>query len=388
MTNEKLNAYLDGELSDPERRDIELQLERDPNLRAELEQLQSLDGMLRNEYKQSPAIAENVISKLTIPERRRTHAAWFALPLAAAAGLVLGILIQKNTGETTPAQTTDPGTKLVSDSGKSETNLKTPIEIASCSLPEHQSIGMLTLATAPFSTIDGKLAREYKIGDSIVKGAFITTPPDVRAALALGDGSELRLDRGTAVEITDRRQLTIRSGRVWLRSAPGEPFVILMNNARVESPAGETICSVQPDHAAVEQYKGSVSVIFGQETRAVKEYETVDLTNGVLGVVRPFFTDPFATAWLFELRVLAGMQDEELVLQVNGYFEALRRTKGINPIWEALALEMASHSKLAIARFYESNQSHLSPEARSAAKVILDRLAAEPSKNSKQNNSK
>ena len=47
---EMLSAYLDGELPDPEAREIEQALERDPAMQAELEALMAADAMAQEAF--------------------------------------------------------------------------------------------------------------------------------------------------------------------------------------------------------------------------------------------------------------------------------------------------------------------------------------------------
>ncbi len=69
MSDEKLNAYLDGE---EERGDLELG--------AEFEELKALDAELRDVYGDSAAIAEEVVARFELPRRR--NLVWFLLRLA------------------------------------------------------------------------------------------------------------------------------------------------------------------------------------------------------------------------------------------------------------------------------------------------------------------
>ena len=54
FADERLSAYVDGELDAAERRRLELELERDPELRAEVEALQATQSLLQ---RHGPAVA-------------------------------------------------------------------------------------------------------------------------------------------------------------------------------------------------------------------------------------------------------------------------------------------------------------------------------------------
>ena len=103
---EKLSGYLDGELTPQETREIELALETDPALGAELEQLMAADHAVKQEFDamlsdpvplslasavRNAAIVGEVpeASNMNRPEQKRTTAPWWTA-VAAALALIIG----------------------------------------------------------------------------------------------------------------------------------------------------------------------------------------------------------------------------------------------------------------------------------------------------------
>ncbi len=85
---ERLSAYLDGELSEDERREVAAHLEGCEECRRELAVLTRLDAVLgRLEAEAPPRLAERVLERLQ-PRRRY----WWQ-SLALAASLLLGIVL-------------------------------------------------------------------------------------------------------------------------------------------------------------------------------------------------------------------------------------------------------------------------------------------------------
>ena len=103
MNNERLSAYLDGELTDDERRQLEIELGAEPQLAAELEATASIRTMLRDLPMVEPtrgiferpiAQQSNVVDLGSERNRRRTKWAATAAGVASMAAvwmLILGV---------------------------------------------------------------------------------------------------------------------------------------------------------------------------------------------------------------------------------------------------------------------------------------------------------
>jgi anti-sigma factor RsiW len=108
---EDLTAYLDGELAEADRRDLEAALEKDPALRAELAQLQGAVAALKAlpQPSASAALRRAVLAEVAGPQRLGERLKlMFTLPrLAPIAGLAaaaaLAVVAMRPGGDRAPA---------------------------------------------------------------------------------------------------------------------------------------------------------------------------------------------------------------------------------------------------------------------------------------------
>ena len=63
-------------------------------------------------------------------------------------------------------------------------------------------------------------------GVGVAAGASLRTGAGVKAVLEFADGTELRVGENTELRIAEARKIDFRKGRVYVRIAPGAPFVL------------------------------------------------------------------------------------------------------------------------------------------------------------------
>lgn len=110
MTNELLSAYLDGELSETERAEVDAALQASPTLRADLDGLEQTRTLLRSmgEVTPGPGVLDPAVVSLDSHRRRRRTARWLA-PAATVVGvaavwlLVLGVFSGTSVARIVPA---------------------------------------------------------------------------------------------------------------------------------------------------------------------------------------------------------------------------------------------------------------------------------------------
>jgi ferric-dicitrate binding protein FerR (iron transport regulator) len=133
-------------------------------------------------------------SETSAAPRRRTPA-WAAAALAAAAALVVAVAW----GVWSPGQR-PPG---------AEAPIATLLRLE----------GSIRLADGAPLRAGGEALRP---GDMLAPGTSIETAADGRAALALADGSSLRIDSGTRVRLLPGPTLDLELGAVYIDSGPGQ----------------------------------------------------------------------------------------------------------------------------------------------------------------------
>ena len=91
---------------------------------------------------------------------------------------------------------------------------------------EPASIATLLRSEGSIRLGDGEPGRAgdgtLRVGDPLPPGASIETAPDGRAALALSDGSSLRIDSGTRVRLLTGPTLDLEHGAIYIDSGPGQ----------------------------------------------------------------------------------------------------------------------------------------------------------------------
>jgi hypothetical protein len=117
--NDDLSAWLDGELTEDRAAELEAELQRDPALRAELEELEAVVRLVRDAGpRPAPSgFAHRVMARIDQEEAKSARSAWawlrrpwgiplegWALGLAAAAAILLLLPIGKGPGEPAPEE--------------------------------------------------------------------------------------------------------------------------------------------------------------------------------------------------------------------------------------------------------------------------------------------
>ncbi len=318
MSDENLNAYLDGELLEDERGKLELG--------TKYKELKKLDAELRDAYGDSAAIAEEVVARFKLPRRR--NAVWFLVPLAAAAGLLVGVFLKK------PTQTPSP---------------RDPV------------LGVITMATG---------ALEVDVGSLLTADAVVRTPEGTRCSLSLTDGSELRLDRGTEIRLVGRRNVEVLSGRIWSRVSPGAPFRVRARETEVSVLGTELGVRILPEYTTVQLFSGyarveskgkSTELFGGQQIRVPRDGPTVKLHVDTV----------LATGWMLELYARAGPHEKELADRINEYIVAMGRLKAVGMEEKRIVKDLGPICRVPLARYLVSEQAKYELEPRRKAARVL-----------------
>jgi ferric-dicitrate binding protein FerR (iron transport regulator) len=348
MSDERLHAYLDDELTAAERSDFEHELARDPALRARLQELRGLDAELRDLYATHARSAEPALVRLRLPaDARSTRLPWLLVPLAAAAGLVAGLF------------------------------LRSPREPAPLQSPSAATFAAVaTLATGPFLVDDGGgTPREVQAGEFLAPGTRVSAPPGVRLALVLRDGSELRLDRESSLRLLGDRRVELGAGRAWSHVVPGTPFRFECGSAAVLVHGTELTLERQGERTAVQLLSGSAELQAGGGARALAAGQSAVWENGALSEARRIESEALATGWMLELYAYSGTHQKDLAEHLDRLLVEMGHRKVVSFEERVLTTELAGVCRVPIARYLVSEGARSEPESRRKAARVLESIA-------------
>ena len=348
MSDERLHAYLDGELLPPEREALEHELAQAPALRARLEELRGLDVELRDLYATHARGAEPALARLRLPrETGSPRLPWLFVPLAAAAGLAAGLL------------------------------LRSPREPAPLQPPAEASFAAVaTLATGPFLVEDGDgPPREARAGEFLTPGTRVSASPGVRLALVLRDGSELRLDRETRLRLAGERRVELTAGRAWSRVVPGTPFRFECGAAAVEVHGTELTLERTGERTAVQLHSGSAELQAGGGARALAAGQSAVWENGALSEARRIESEALATGWMLELYAYSGTHQKDLAEHLDRLLVEMGHRKVVSFEEQVLTTELAGVCRVPIARYLVSAGAQSEPDSRRKAARVLESIA-------------
>jgi hypothetical protein len=315
--------------------------EREPPLDEET------DAALRDAYAFAPAAAEEAAARFRLPAPRAPRWPWFALPAAAAAGLLIGVLGRRPAVEIREVAVPDPA----------------PVVgfVAQCTGPVTDGAGGARGAGRPVYASD----------------PVVAMAADARGSVILSDGTEVRLDRGARVVLKPRR-VDLLAGRVWSRVVPGEPFLFEAEEARVTVTGTELSLRRDPEATRVQLFSGSATVEGAGASRELLAGQEVELADGTLSPVRRIWSEAVATGWMVELMAKSGTRDRDLAVHVDRLLEELGRTK-ISHLEEGdIVRDLSESCRIPVARFLVSEGAAAEPEARRKAARVL-RSIADPS---------
>ncbi|MFQ5844804.1 MAG: hypothetical protein ACE5JG_07435, partial [Planctomycetota bacterium] len=195
-TRELMNARVDGEIPPEDAAELDAYLTRHPEEAARLESLGDLDRGLRSAFgphrEAAAAVAERTVLALRARRRRVRPATLLALAAAAAAGFLAAALSGWESDGPAPPPAAPP-------------------------------VATLTLATGPVDVLRPGHASwtPLAVGEGVPAGAELRTDRGGRCELEGGDGSVVRLDRGSLVRFADLRRFELERGEMWSAVEPG-----------------------------------------------------------------------------------------------------------------------------------------------------------------------
>jgi ferric-dicitrate binding protein FerR (iron transport regulator) len=295
---EKLNAALDGELSDAERAPLEAHLAACADCRRTRDAIRAQSADLEHLHLDSRALEERIIAAVhaSSTPRRGGFRAWMAL--AAAAALILVASLFFNTTEGPATQVPAPGMTLQSATG--------PVEVA------------YNDRWLPFSP-----------GNAVDPGTTLRTGAASKCELACADGSLLRLDRATEVQIQAPRRVQLRRGELFASVTPGrEPFLITTQDGGIHTDAGvlDVSCLLAKDWPAAVT---SVAVLTGEariDQRPLRP-ENMCVVQKNQPIERAAVDPLLRTQWTNDLLRLRDKNDPEVMQRVTALLTQAGRSE-------------------------------------------------------------
>lgn len=346
--DDQLDAYVDQQLAAVDRAAVDAHLAACERCARAVVQLRALDHELASvlRCRDRAAVVDRVLQGLP-----RARARGPFLALAAAAGFFLAYLIF---GQHQPSR------------------------------PE-PSLARLTVATG---AVEARAARgtwqPLAPGSPLVAGSVLRTPPLVKCALDLQDGTELRLNGDTEITLLGLRQVALERGQVFTRVTPSSvTFAVRTEQALVEA-LGTTLDIVHwprgtaaPDKDDADQIVTQVAVLDG---RARLGAETVPaghrcaMVNGATQKPTPAHDLMLMTGWMNELLALKGRDDPEFAARVNDLLAMLGRVK-MEYLYESEIRSLGEHCALPLARYLRASKPEDDRGRRQRAAQILADIA-------------
>jgi ferric-dicitrate binding protein FerR (iron transport regulator) len=351
QTLDKIGRLVDGELPASDRASLEAHLAECDGCRAACAELRVGDAMLVRAFmprrQAASALADRVVAQLRGEGARRRRVRSWATPLvAAAAGFLLAVLLFQ------PPMVPRP-------------------DAAQPKLP----LARLALATGPTEMCTPPAGVWLICPDSgaIQAGAAVRTSEGARCEIEASDGTQIRLDAGTLIELPTPRCVKLTQGELYSSiPEPGMQFKVEMPDAVVDAGQGKFDVACSPGQASLTVIEGSASVECKSGTCRVGAGERVRLIDGRVKDIVAVADTLRATAWVNELLVLKGPENAELTERLNDILAQIGETK-LSYLYEDEIRRLGSRATLPLLRYVESPRS----QAHDAARVSAARIAAD-----------
>lgn len=346
----ELDRLIDGELPADARAAVEAHLDDCDACRAACANLRAEDAELLRAFMPrrtaASLVADRVIEQLPSQAvRRRDWRSWVAPLAAVAAGFLLAVLV-----------------------------LRPPFGRPPAAMPAIP-LARLALATGP-TEVRAPTAEAWftcpPAGD-INAGAAVRTTDGARCEIEARDGTQIRLDSGTVIELPTARCVKLAQGELY-STVPGGGAVwkIETPGAVVEASQGRFDVACSPGEASLTVLEGSANLECKSGVRQVAAGERVRLADGRIDETTPVADALQATAWINELLLLKGPDNPELAERLNDILAQIGQAK-LSYLYEDEIRRLGSRAALPLLRFIESPRS----QANVTARVSAARLAAD-----------
>jgi hypothetical protein len=339
--------------------------------RASADALAFQDADLRRAFlpdrRAAEAVSERVIARLPRP-RGEWRMPWLTAAWSAAAGFAIAFaLFHRPHDRTPPTQLVHPASQPAATA---------PVKLASTAPPTVAQLALATGAVQYRCPGDSDWSA-MPTGGALPAGASVKTGPDVCCELRTADGSEVRLNSATEIQLQSPRQFKLAVGQVWssvARSGAPDPF-----EARAAE-ATFTALGTQFDLACTEPKQALCTVVEGRVrvTGAAGGDKTLDaghqlaVDSGRLGDAAAVHNLATATRWVNEILIMKGRDNPELARRIDDLMASIGEQK-MSFLYEDEIRGLGDHCVIPLTRYIESPRSRDDPAKRAtAAKIVSD----------------
>jgi hypothetical protein len=304
---ELMSGRLDGELGADDTHRLDAHLSDCAECRATAEAMSLQDAQLVRTFAPHRGAASRLAGRIVTEQvrRRRTALArWWVPVAAAAAGFALAVLVLR-----VWEKRADSGTIMANITPVAHLDIATgPVE---CRRPEDSS--WQRMAT----------------GASLPAGSRVRTGAGVRCEFAMEDGSEVRLNENTELELSRPRSVAIASGQVFSSVAKrASPFKMAAGGATITALGTRFDVQRKPDRVVLAVLEGSTRLSEGASNeQVVSQGEAVSLANRKITPVEASKALDQAARWITDILVLKGQDNPELNARVNDLFAQIGEGK-------------------------------------------------------------
>lgn len=349
-----INAELDNELTPEDRARLDTHLAGCPTCAAVSDALAAQHDELRLAFsphrRAAAQVAQAVIAQL--PRKSSRRIPWLVMLTSAAAGFALAFALFHQTA---------PKTFVIQPTSLPATR---PASIAQLAL----STGAVQFK-CPGQTDWSTMAT----GGDVPRGTLVRTGPNIRCEFRTTDGSEIRLNAHTQVELKTPRQFELASGQVWSTVAhDAEPFEATALGTVFTALGTQFDLTAEPKAVVLTVVEGSVRIDAKTTRQTLQSGERLTVIDGHLGGKTQVHDLALATDWVNEILVMKGRDNPELSKRIDDLFAQIGQQK-MGFMFEEEIRGLGDHCVIPLTKYIESDRSKNEPAQRAtAARIISD----------------
>lgn len=150
-------------------------------------------------------------------------------------------------------------------------------------------------------------------------GSRVRTGAGVRCEFAMADGSEVRMNENTELQLRRSRSVSVADGQMFSSVAKHDtPFNVAVGGATITALGTRFDVQRRTDRVVLAVLEGSTKLSEGTSApRVVNQGEAVSLSNGTITPVDASTALDQASRWIMDIVVLKGHDNPELNARVN-----------------------------------------------------------------------